>query len=87
MEASISLGVCAELLALRINLSSVLQVRLQALGVVVRIDEVVPRVIGRVNVDHLDLSQIRLLEQLEHLEVVAFDDQVLSRIKVDALLW
>jgi hypothetical protein len=86
MEASIRLRVCAELSPFGVNLPGVLQLGLQALGVVIRVDEVVSRVVGGIDVDHLDLAQIRLLQELEDLEVVALDDQVLGGVEVDALL-
>ena len=86
VEAAVGLGVGAELAALGVHLAGVLQVGLQALGVVVGVDEVVAGVVGRVDVDHLDLAQVRLLQELEHLEVVALDDEVLGGVEVDALL-
>ena len=44
-------------------------------------------VVGRVDVDHLHLAQIGLLEQLEHLQVVALNVQVFGGVPVLALLW
>ena len=86
VEAAVGLGVGAELLALGVHLPGVFQVGLQALGVVVGVDEVVAGVVGRVDVDHLDLAQVRLLQELQHFQVVALDDQVLGGVEVDALL-
>ena len=85
MEATVGVGVGAEAVALVVNLPGVLQVGQQALGVVVGVDEVVAGVVGRVDVDHLDLAQVRLLQQLEDLEVVALDDEVLGGVEGDAL--
>jgi hypothetical protein len=56
------------------------------LAVVVGVDEVLAGVVGRVDVDHLDLAQVGLLQQLENLQVVAFDDEVPGGVEVDALL-
>ena len=67
-------------------LTRVLEVGPETLAVVVRVDEVVAGVVGRVDVDHLDLAQVRLLEKLQDLKVVAFDDQVLGGVPVDALV-
>ena len=50
------------------------------------IDEIVASVVGRIDVDELDLAQIRLLEKLEGVEVVPFDEEVLGRVEVDGLL-
>jgi hypothetical protein len=59
---------------------------LETLTKVVRVDEIVTGVVGRVDVDHFDLAEVGLLEELEHLQVVAFDDQVLGGVEVDALV-
>lgn len=40
---------------------------------VVSVDEIVAGVVGRVDGGHLHLAQIRLLQQLEHFEVVALE--------------
>ena len=53
------------------------------LGEVVVVDEVVAGVVGRVDVDELDLAEVRLLEQLQRLEVVALDEEVLGGVEVD----
>ena len=86
MEAAVGVGVGPELLSFRVRLPGVLEVRLKALRVVVRIDEIFASVIRRVDVDHLHLPQVRLLEKLQNFEVVALDDEVLGRVEVDALL-
>ena len=52
---------------------------------VVGVDEVVARVVRRVDVDHLHLAQIRLLQELEHFEVVALDVEVFGSVPVFAL--
>jgi len=88
VEAAVGLCVGAELFCLCIHLTGIFEVSLEALGVVVRIDEVVAGAVGvgRVDVDHLNLAEIRLLQELQHLQVVAFNNEIFSRIKVDALL-
>jgi hypothetical protein len=86
VEAAVGVGVGAEAMAFSVDLPGVLEVGLQALSVVVGVDEVVAGVVGRVDIDHLDLAQVRLLQQLEDLEVVALDDEVLGGVEGDALL-
>ena len=56
---------------------------LAAHGEVVIVDEVVPRVAGRVDVDHLHLPEVGLQQQLEGVEVVALDVEVLGGVEVD----
>ena len=43
-------------------------------------------VVGRVDVDHLHLAQVRFLQELQHLQVVTFDVEVLRGVPVLALL-
>ena len=78
------LGVRGEALAVR-SLTGLLEVAGERIGEVVFVDEVVPRVVRGIDVDHLDLAQIRLLEELQDFEVVPFDDQVAGLVLVDAL--
>ena len=86
MEAAIALGVLHHAVALRVELPAVGKVFVRTLGEVVLIHEVVSRVVGRIDVDHLDLAEVGLLQQLQHLEVVALDVEVLRRVEVHALL-
>ena len=51
----------------------------------VTVDKVIVGVIWRVNVNDFDLAQIGLLEELEGVEVVAFDEEVLGGVEVDGL--
>ena len=83
MEATISICVRAKLPAFSVHLPGVGQIGLQRLSVVVRVDEVVAGVVGRVDVDHLDLAQIRLLQQLQYFQIVALDDEIFRGIEVD----
>ncbi len=83
MDTAVGLGGGADAEAARVGLARVAQVVVQALAEVVGVDEVVASVVGRVNVDHLDFAVVALLQQLEHLQVVAFDEQVLASVEVD----
>ena len=60
-----------------------LEVLVVRLGEVVVVDEVIAGVVRRVDVDQLDLAEVRLLEQLERVEVVALDEEVLRGVEVD----
>ena len=86
VEAAICFGIRAELLPLGVHLPRVLQVGLQAFGVVVGVDKIIAGIIRGINVDHLDLAEIRLLQELQHFQVVAFDDEILSCVKINAFL-
>ena len=86
MKPAIGIRIAAESLALFSGLPGVLQIGLQAFAVVVGVDELIARVVWWVNVDHLHLANIRLLQELQRLQVVPFDDQVFRGIEVDAFL-
>ena len=68
-----------------VRLSGLEQVLAVDLGEVVVVNEVVAGVVRRVDVDQLDLAEVRLLEQLERVEVVALDEEVLRGVEVDGL--
>ena len=82
MEASRGLGVRGEL-SFSVTLSSEVKVTTNGIGVVIRIHEVTPRVVGRVDVDHLDLAVVVLLQDLEYFKVIAFNHHVLSVVPVN----
>ena len=82
MEAPGGISVGAELAALGVHLPGVFQIGPQGFAVVVGVNEVVAGVVGRVYINHLHLAQIRLLQQLEHFEVVALNNQVLAGVEV-----
>ncbi|GBE01983.1 hypothetical protein BMS3Abin08_01420 [bacterium BMS3Abin08] len=44
---------------------------------------VVPSIIGRVNVDHLNLAIIRLLEDFQDFQILAFNKKVAGIVKVN----
>ena len=64
-----------------------LEVRLEWVGVIVGIDKIVAGVVGRVNVNHLDAPKVRLVEEFQNFEVVAFDEQVLCVGDAHAFAW
>ena len=65
------------------SLEVVLFAFLKAVG----IDETVRAgVVGRIDVDELDLAEVRLLQDLEHFQVLAFDEHVLRLIEVHRLV-
>jgi hypothetical protein len=65
--ASAALGVRHQHAAYLVGLTGGEQVVVQRLGEVVALDEIVARVVGRVDVDHLDAGGVALLQELEHL--------------------
>ena len=86
MEAAVTFGVGHEAVALLVLLSAVVDIVAGGLGEVVVIHEIVARVVGRVNVDHLHLPQVVLTQQFQHFEVVALNVEVLRVVEIDAFL-
>ena len=86
MKPSVTPSVLKQSIVLFVKQADLLVVLLLVHLKSVVVDEVVAGVIGRVDVDHLHLAQIGLLEQLEHLQVVALDIQVFGGVPVLALL-
>ena len=66
------IGIAADLAA-TIGLPREFQVVLDVVLEVVRVDEVLARVVRRVDVDELDLAGVVLAQELQRVEVVALD--------------
>lgn len=52
---------------------------------IVGVDEIVAGVVRRVDVDHLDLAEIALLQKLEDFQIIALDVEVFGSVPVLAL--
>ena len=86
MESAVGFGILNKAVALLVELTASIHVCICAFGKIVLINEVVSRVIGRIDIDHLDLAHIGFLQKLEHIEVIALDIEVFRGIKIHALL-
>ena len=84
METSVGFGVGLHACTRGVNLSCFQQVVINILAKIVVVDEVLARVVRRIDVDELDLAQVGFLQQLEGFQVVAFDEQVPGGVEVDA---
>ena len=73
MKPSVTPSVLKQSIVLFVKQADLLVVLLLVHLKSVVVDKVVTGVVGRVDVDHLHLAQIGLLEQLEHLQVVALN--------------
>lgn len=78
MESAIALRILFQPVTLFIKLTTASKIALSILCKVILINKIISRVIGRVNVDHLDLAQIGFLQQLQHIQVVSLDIQILG---------
>lgn len=86
MIAALGFRIGRELLAFFVDLARPFKIGLEALLVVVRVDEVLAGVIRGIDIDHLDLRVVVLLQDLEHLKVVTLDEDVLGGVPVFRVL-
>ena len=54
---------------------------------VVGVDKIAARIIRRVNVDHLDLAEITLLQKLEDFQIVALNVEIFRGVPITAVLF
>ena len=78
METAIALGVGHKTVAFFIILTAIIHIVRRTLGKIILIDKIVTRIIRRINVDHLDLTQIGFLQELQHFQIIALDVEVLT---------
>src|SRR3546814_3111100 len=74
MEAASRLRITLKLL-LSLDLTSHLKIGANTIVIVVRVYEIPPGIVGRVNIDCFDFSVIALLQELEDFEVVTFNQR------------
>ena len=86
MVPTLRLRVRREFLTLFINLFRPLEVCTQTLLEIVRVDEVFAGVVRWIDVDHLDLAVVMLLQNLQHFQIVAFNKDVLGGVPVFGIL-
>ena len=77
MEATVGLEVLNESISRIVNLSASLRVFVHRFPKIVLVNEIGTRVVGRVDIDHFDLAQISFAQDLERVEIVAFNIDVL----------
>ena len=85
MKSPISFCICHELAAFFVHLPGFFQIFILYPSEIILVNKVVTRVVRRIDVDHLDLAEVGLLEELEGIQVIALDKQILRGIKIHAL--
>ena len=78
MKATIALSVGHKPVAFFVILATIIHIVRRTLCKIVLIDKIVACIIGRINVDHLDLAQIGFLQELQHFQIIALDVEVLA---------
>ncbi len=85
MESSLCLSVRHQPISFCILLIRPFQEFLGILGKIILIDKIVASIVGWVDIDHLDLAEVGLLEQLQGIQIIALNKQVLGGVKIHAL--
>ncbi len=85
MESSVRPRVRRQCLPVLVQLSTATKIGLDRLSETVVVDEVISSVVRRIDVDHLHAPSIALLQQLEHFQVVALDEQVTRILLVHSI--
>src|SRR3546814_6315349 len=80
MEAAARLRITLKLL-LSLDLTSHLKIGANTIVIVVRVYEIPPGIVGRVNIDCFDFSVIALLQELEDFEVVTFNQEIARPVR------
>ena len=86
MKTAARVGIGCKPLPLIINLPRISQVGIQIVLILVRIDKLLAGVIWRIDVNHLDLAEVRLLEQFQHLQVITLNEEVFRSVEVHAFI-
>ena len=85
MKPAIRIGILSIAITLFINITRKKIHFLLRNSEIIVIHEVTSGIVRRIDVDHLHLTHITLLEQLEHRKVVTFDIEVLGSVPIDRL--
>ena len=85
MESSVALAICPNAMPLFIHLPCDALVVFDIVAKIVLIYEVMARVVGWIDIDHLDPAMIALLQELQDFEIIALDVEMLCRVPVLAL--
>lgn len=78
MKASVGVGILEQAVFVLVVHSHLLVFFFLRAHEIVGIDEVVAGVVRRVDIDHLDLAEIALLQELEDFQIIALDVEVLA---------
>ena len=86
MKTPVAFCIGNEAVSFFVLLSAIVHILTSCLREVIVIHEIITRVIWRVDINHLHFAQIVLAKKFQHLQVVAFNIEVLRIVKVYTLL-
>ena len=84
MEASVCIGILEQAVFVLVEHAHLLVFLFLRPHKIIGIDEVVARVIRRVDINHLHLAEIAFLQELEHFQIVALDVEVFGAVPIFA---
>ena len=84
MEASVCIGILEQAVFVLVEHAHLLVFLFLRPHKIIGIDEVVARVIRRVDINHLHLAEIAFLQEFEHFQIVALDVEVFGTVPVFA---
>ena len=85
MKASVGVGILEQAVFVLVVHSHLLVFFFLRAHEIIGVDKVVAGVVRRINVDHLDLAEIALLQELEDFQIIALDVEVFGGVPVLAL--
>ena len=85
MEPSVGVGILEQAVFVLVIHSHLLVFFFLRAHEIVGVDEIVAGVVRRVDIDHLDLAKIALLQELEDFQIVTLDVEIFSGVPVLAL--
>ena len=85
MEPSVGVGILEQAVFVLVVHSHLLVFFFLRAHEIVGVDEVVAGVVRRINIDHLDLTEIAFLQELEDFQIIALDVEVFGIVPVLAL--
>jgi hypothetical protein len=62
----------------------VFEIGLKGFRVIIRINEIIPGVVRRINIDQFDFSEICLLNEFQDVEIIPFDNHVFGEVEVSS---
>src|SRR5690349_3902062 len=87
MKTSARLGVTGQQISFGIHLPGQLKIGFKRVRVVIGVDEVLPCIVGRIDIDQFHAAEVWLKQKLQNFEVITFNEDISRYIKVDRLLW
>lgn len=85
MESSIGFQIADQEIALFICLTTLREISFFIFRKAILINEICSRIIWRINVDYLNLTEVGFSEAFQYLKIVTFDVYIFSFIKANAI--